>query len=123
MAKMNESVKARWVAALRSGEYKQGRKELRRGDEHCCLGVLCDLFARESGWNRWSPSRLSERGEFQGYTTYREFGLPGAVVCIWAQLDPRKDEVQIGCATRTLFDHNDQGRTFAEIADAIEAQL
>lgn len=43
---MNQEVKKAWVAALRSGDYKQTWKMLRR-DQHiaseisyCCLGVL-----------------------------------------------------------------------------------
>jgi len=42
---MNENAKA-WVAALRSGDYKQGHEVLRRGDEFCCLGVACDLAVK-----------------------------------------------------------------------------
>jgi len=40
---MNQEIKARWVDALRSGDYEQGRGTLRRGDRFCCLGVLTDL--------------------------------------------------------------------------------
>lgn len=48
---MNEEIKAQWVAALRSGEYKQAvgtlRDERRDGSVgFCCLGVLCDLAAK-----------------------------------------------------------------------------
>ena len=48
---MNKEVKQQWVAALRSGEYKQGKNALRRqyeGEdaEFCCLGVLCDLAVK-----------------------------------------------------------------------------
>lgn len=44
-----EDLKAKWVAALRSGEYAQGLYNLRRpgtdgtADTYCCLGVLCEL--------------------------------------------------------------------------------
>lgn len=44
---MNEELKRKWVNALFSGEYKQGRGALRGGennDEFCCLGVLCDIY-------------------------------------------------------------------------------
>jgi hypothetical protein len=49
---MNPEVKARWVAALRSGEYRQGFGRLRRpeiGDAFCfcALGALIDLAAQE----------------------------------------------------------------------------
>ena len=41
---MNAELKAKWVEALRSGRYKQGRGFLRNAnDEFCCLGVLCDV--------------------------------------------------------------------------------
>src|SRR6185295_18826871 len=44
---MNKEIKEKWIKALRSGEYKQGRGRMDReeGGEHyfCCLGVLCDI--------------------------------------------------------------------------------
>jgi hypothetical protein len=52
--RMNPAIKARWVAALRSGDYVQGRELLHAlggpdGTEprFCCLGVLCDLAYRD----------------------------------------------------------------------------
>lgn len=34
----------KWVKALRSGEYTQGKKALRDTENNfCCLGVLCDI--------------------------------------------------------------------------------
>lgn len=48
---MNENAK-KWVAALRSGKYKQGRSYLKRVDDgearYCCLGVACELFTSPS---------------------------------------------------------------------------
>lgn len=45
--KMDQEVKARWVAALRSGEYEQGQHLLRQPmgatEMYCCLGVLCEV--------------------------------------------------------------------------------
>ncbi len=47
---MNRELKKRWVEALRSGQYKQGQKQLRPdADTFCCLGVLCDLLDA-NGW-------------------------------------------------------------------------
>lgn len=41
---MNAELKAKWVAALRSGEYRQGQGVLKTSKgEYCCLGVLCDI--------------------------------------------------------------------------------
>lgn len=45
---MRPDVKAKWITALRSGEYRQGRGSLREHDAYCCLGVLCDLHAKET---------------------------------------------------------------------------
>ena len=59
---MNKTLKEKWVNALRSGKYKQGKGRLRTCVEatvdepnpdwkYCCLGVLCDLM--EGGkWNK-----------------------------------------------------------------------
>jgi hypothetical protein len=33
----------KWIAALRSGEYKQGKNALCSNDEYCCLGVACEI--------------------------------------------------------------------------------
>lgn len=42
---MDLNLRNRWLDALRSGKYKQGRHFLRNNaDEFCCLGVLCDIY-------------------------------------------------------------------------------
>ena len=40
---MVKEIKDKWVAALRSGKYKQGSGQLHNtmNDTYCCLGVLC----------------------------------------------------------------------------------
>jgi len=40
---MNTEIKDKWITALRSGQYKQGKHRLRDNDKFCCLGVLCDV--------------------------------------------------------------------------------
>lgn len=49
---MKKNIKKQWLAALNSGKYKQGQEELLCIDEdgdkyYCCLGVLCNLWAKE----------------------------------------------------------------------------
>lgn len=34
----------KWVDALRSGKFKQGRKTLNQANKFCCQGVACELF-------------------------------------------------------------------------------
>lgn len=36
-------LQTKWIEALESGEYKQGRSWLRNGGFYCCLGVLCEV--------------------------------------------------------------------------------
>lgn len=46
---MNENAK-KWVKALRSREYDQGREWLQTADgKYCCLGVACDVYEKETG--------------------------------------------------------------------------
>lgn len=40
---MDATLKAKWVEALRSGEYRQTVGSLKCGDSYCCLGVLAVL--------------------------------------------------------------------------------
>ena len=40
---MDPVLKKKWVVALRSGKYEQGKEALRNGDKYCCLGVLCEI--------------------------------------------------------------------------------
>ena len=40
---MDAMLKARWCAALRSGEYKQDTGKLKTPEGWCCLGVLADV--------------------------------------------------------------------------------
>ena len=56
ITKMDPVLKERWIAALLSGGYEQGRSALRRedpvhGHTYCCLGVLADLID-PTGWER-----------------------------------------------------------------------
>jgi hypothetical protein len=121
MSKMNPEIKARWVAALRSGEYTQGTAMLRSGTGcHCCLGVLTDL-AVKAGVGEWGAE--PECGAF--YFGSDSAMLPEAV-SKWAGFYyPARmgNEVEIDGCYDMLAGHNDGGIPFEKIADAIEAQL
>lgn len=41
--KLPKAFKAKWVKALRSGKYKQGKGQLfqKEDNQYCCLGVAC----------------------------------------------------------------------------------
>lgn len=120
---MKESVKALWVTALRSAEYKQGQAALRRdnsghGDQYCCLGVLCELAAEAGVIN---PPQSSHDGVFRyGSEGARSF-LPIEVVH-WAGLNSNP-EVSVSGGPTALASLNDQHMTFENIAHLIEKQL
>ena len=46
---MDAHLKAKWVEALRSGEYKQARLMLEDDGRFCCLGVLCKVAGLDTG--------------------------------------------------------------------------
>jgi len=117
---MNTEIKAKWVGALRSGEYKQGRDYLHRDDgSMCCLGVLCEIHKKENN-QKWN---LSEK-EHCFYYLDRET-LPPKEVADWADLPMLENGpiVQIGDRKSAIAILNDDGVTFEELADAIEEQL
>jgi len=90
---MDAQLKAKWVEALRSGEYKQTTDQLKSDDDcYCCLGVLCvvadistDIGAGDVAYN-WLTSKIGD----------------------WSPLVEMNDQL---------------GKTFAEIAAHIEASL
>ena len=118
---MNADVKTKWVAALRSGDYRQGRMALHGEDDtFCCLGVLCEIAVTDIGLG---VTKDPNYNKFEYGPTASGSLLPDLVVA-WAGLEGETGaNVEINRRTTSLAQHNDTGRTFAQIADAIEAQL
>lgn len=129
---MNPDIKKLWVDALRSGNYVQGKSCLRKPSrtdskviEHCCLGVLCDLYVKQDTVNGsyWDNSPrdyfvLNEAG--QETSAY----LPSSVM-EWAGLELHNPRVKFkGDHETTLTNLNDnRDHSFKQIADAIEDSL
>lgn len=111
---------AKLVTALRSGEYIQGRSALHVGDKFCCLGVACDLYAKETGRGHWKINSLGCY-EFVTPEDVRSGVLPKPVM-EWLGLPNRNGEfVRDGRPSSSLADMNDYGASFAAIADLIES--
>lgn len=122
---MNKDPKAKWLAALRSGEYKQVKGVLKSPDGcFCCLGVLTDVYAQEHG--------LEFTDSVDDSLNYN--GLLSEPVAKWAGLTECSPEVVATVTTANgtklrgekrglplLNDHYDFD--FNQIADLIEAQL
>lgn len=99
---MNAELKAKWIAALRSGDFKQATGILQANgrDEpsFCCLGVLCKV-------NEPLLENVNTTSVFNGYKPIHN--LVGSAILV-----------------DKLIDLNDHERnSFAEIADFIEAHI
>ena len=68
---MKKSDVKKWVKALRSGDYQQGKANLCKEDkisgdcEYCCLGVACDILTEDDWvkhphWIVWSIGKHEE---------------------------------------------------------------
>ncbi len=61
---MKSKIKEKWVAALRSGKYKQGGGQLKTlSGTYCCLGVLCDLHSKSL---KKKGFKFSKNGQYLG---------------------------------------------------------
>lgn len=103
---MNKEMKEKWVAALRSGNYKQGYNNLKKYGCYCCLGVLCDVVGCQ-----WTDCN---RANYDGHDT-NNMTLP-ANLRIAAGLSEEQES--------ELVDMNDHHKvSFDDIADYIESNL
>ncbi len=118
---MNPNLKAQWLKALRSGEYRQGEFRLRDGGQYCCLGVLCDIIDPD-GWEgdifHDRHNRESSSNVVPVSMALDLFGLEGL-----AATTNQNGELSFRDRTGSnvnLADMNDSGMPFHQIADVIE---
>lgn len=111
MIRMPQWMKDKWITALRSGEYKQGRHALKTTDgSYCCLGVLqhvvngdVERYARDD-CTLWDLPKKK----------------PSEAWCLANGVLGGMSWVPKG-QSRSLMSMNDTGEyTFDEIADVIE---
>lgn len=111
---MNAKVKRWWLKALRSGKYNQGRCFLRLNGDYCCLGVLCDVYQKQTGKGEWR-----DRVFFDGAGDDSSGYLPRAVQ-EWAGLSVSNPLLG---RMLTAAELNDSGKSFEFIAGRIEKCL
>jgi hypothetical protein len=104
MTMSNESFD-RWVEALRSGKYEQGKGQLKTaGGAFCCLGLFCELEGFDLAapwkdeWVNWGTAGGTENA-------------PG--VLRRAMNENQRNDLAI---------RNDRGDSFSQIADVLEAR-
>jgi hypothetical protein len=130
---MNPEIKARWVAALRSGDYRQGTNRLctrnPAGDHFCCLGVLADLAVKD-GACQWQDQVQHDPGRDLPTEVKPTDGILPSTLLTWSGLDNACPEVQLSPAStasgywssNSLTALNDAANyPFSRIADFIEA--
>ncbi len=116
---MDKELRERWIAALRSGQYHQGRGGLRFSAENgackwCSLGVLLDV----SGYGQWETDNTMVEGEWC-YVTQE--GQKNFIVLADKTLQQMGILVQ---AMDRLTGMNDREHaSFADIATWIEEHL
>lgn len=117
---MNPEIKAKWLEALRSGKYEQGKGVLRDAENRfCCLGVLCDLISPDS----WDEAPSLDNVMICGVAhDVSAFGYHYATHSSDTDLPfSLRTEVSLSADDQeVLIGMNDDGRSFAEIADHIE---
>jgi hypothetical protein len=126
---MDPIIKAKWIADLRSGNYKQARSQLRNEERFdvdspysfCCLGVLCETMGAD--WTSGYPV-LPDGTIMQMGVDNLDDGGSGADADGYLSLDVLRI-IGLGHAhQQSLADMNDDGgASFETIADYIEANL
>lgn len=113
-------IQKKWVRALRSGKYKQGDGQLVTTDDegkpvsYCCLGVLCDIAAKE----KITKMRL---GDDLAIRYDRQISFLPLKVQKWAAVAELKGKfVDSDGDFGNLAQLNDDGCTFRDIAKVIE---
>lgn len=132
--KMKKIVKKKWLEALRSGKYRQTQGALctysysGKRRQYCCLGVLCDLHAKETG-----NKIVNNNGSYEYFN--HNVDLPNEVMR-WAGIlgidgqfkkaikVPNEDQDEDPDEYDTLANLNDDAEyNFKQIADVIEKKF
>jgi hypothetical protein len=141
---MDQSIKEKWVEALRSGDYEQGQGALRQKDQtenaeiFCCLGVLCDIVEDEveGEWSEWSDVTYQFVAYGAAISAHKDRSTEVLPRFVQKHADLGSEEPTVTVPddtgkqmmTVTLTELNDglsgfQQHSFDEIADAIERSL
>jgi len=91
----------KWVKALESGKFKQGRYALGVNDRYCCLGVFCVINKIPFKKMKFEPDNSSDCNDVNGEV-----------------YDTLKKKLGNGC--EILASMNDKGLSFQGIAEVIK---
>ena len=123
-----KSNRKKWIDALRSGNYQQTTDGyLHLDGKYCCLGVLCDVYEKETGRKVEATISLPTGPETFGFKYDFETLETFPQVMEWVGLRNRiglydeVDEVDEN-GQCSLSHKNDYGFSFEEIAEIIERE-
>jgi hypothetical protein len=121
MSRVNKANMRAWVAALRSGEYAQGRERLAQWNgsswSYCCLGVACDLAMKDGV--QIQVERRNNSLVFDGTA----LALPERVMD-WLGLERSNPWIGVredGTSIAATHANDSLRWTFEQIADGIES--
>lgn len=111
----------KWLTALRSGKFIQGRDNLVNWEDnedqnhktYCCLGVACHIA------NPGNDKMMSGMGYPYQISNDFNLGIPELLTVG----DAKQDSVDMKQFVWIVANLNDQGQDFFEIADWIEANV
>ncbi len=107
---MTSEQKAKWLAALRGGRYKQGNGELLCDGRYCCLGVYARVV------HGFEKSTLEGKVQLCDLDLDRDLGP-------WPELYCHSDPESWNGIQAVLAGMNDNNKSFREIADFIEKNI
>lgn len=126
---MKKIIKKKWVAALRSGEYKKAKGTLKKGNGFCCLGVLTDMYCKakkiENPWQKNNTKSKSYSVKLTPKGDYEYHSVTPEKVMKWsglARANPIADGKELA-VYNDRGDKNDKQMSFKKIAKLIEDQL
>jgi hypothetical protein len=136
--KLRDNIKKEWLAALRTGGYKQGKSRLlstsvltggENEDRFCCLGVMCDLEVRR-GLADWEPQEGFSGSKIRQYSTPYADGVRNAIAMTGRPPHNMASEwfksgaiTYEGVVTQLIKMNDKQGKTFKQIAAWINKNL
>ncbi|MDZ8105088.1 MAG: hypothetical protein RM338_05610 [Nostoc sp. DedQUE12a] len=116
---MNKQLIEKWIDALRSGEYKQARCQLRDGDTFCALGVACDI----SGMMNWEEYFVNDSSEMMPLDVAAQYGFIAINERLKESLGIPKSYYCPSFQSAVTSLNDEFHLDFDEIADLIEQHL
>lgn len=125
----------KWIAALKSGTFKQGKNYLSYNGAYCCLGVACEIFSEQYNLVKTKVTSCTKysSGNEDDIASGNEGDIAILIPTIanaigLATLNGTPIETLHGKVDKKthlpcLAEDNDRGKTFVEIANLLSTHL